>query len=211
MCRLLSVVSAQPFNPAPFLASFAAVSKNSKQYQGHGWGCAVLSPLGWRLYRDIRPIWEDDLSRFPFTTRLLAHARSAFRDEGIVVENNMPFSDGRTVFLFNGELYGVRLKSEGRIGAEKIYNLIRRFDRGDPHEALRKAVALIEKRTRIIKAMNIVLSDGSRDWASSLFSDDPGYFTLRHKTENGMRVLCSEPFPGETDWSPIENRFIGEI
>jgi len=36
----------------------------------------------------------------------VAHARSAFEDKDIVVENNMPFTDGERVFIFNGELRG---------------------------------------------------------------------------------------------------------
>jgi glutamine amidotransferase len=211
MCRLLFVESAEPFDMAGHLAPFAAISKNSKEFQGHGWGCSWLTQDGWKTYRNVRPVWEDDLSQFAKTTLLLAHARSAFRNEGVAVENNMPFTDGKTVFIFNGELRGVRIKAEGRIGAEKVYNFIRQFDRGDPFEALKKAAAVIEKRTRNIKAMNIILSDGKRAWASSLFSEDPDYFTLRKKEAGGLRVVCSEIYPGETGWRTIENRFTGEI
>jgi predicted glutamine amidotransferase len=211
MCRLLWVTSPEPFDPTPRLRSFAEVCRNSREYQGHGWGCAAWDGSRWSLYRNIRPVWEDEWPAFPAVTRLLAHARSAFRDEGIAVENNMPFSDGRTVFAFNGELHGVRLRSEGRIGAEKIYNLIRGFDRGDRFEALRRAVGVIEKRSRYVRAMNIVLADGERAWASSLFSESPDYFTLHRKSENGVRTICSEPFPGEAGWEPLDNRFMGEV
>ena len=69
----------------------------------------------------MRPIWEDDWRPPGRTTLLLAHARSAFRDEGIRVENNMPFHDGERGFIFNGELRGVRIRERGRIGAEKVY------------------------------------------------------------------------------------------
>lgn len=98
-----------------------------------------MDPAGqWQIYRNIRPVWEDDFSSLPDTTLLVAHARSAFEDKDIVVENNMPFSDGKAVFVFNGELRGVKIKEEGRIGAEKIFNFIRRFDSGDPLAALKK-------------------------------------------------------------------------
>ena len=90
---------------------------------------------------------------FDRTTLLVAHARSAFRDEGIVVDNNMPFYDGERVFIFNGELRGVRLRETGRIGAEKVFNFIRLFDRGDPLAAVRRALPIIERRTRYVRAM----------------------------------------------------------
>src|SRR5512136_2582737 len=102
----------------------------------------------------------DRLSRFPRTSFLIAHARSAFEDRDITVENNMPFSDGERIFIFNGELRGVKLHEQGRIGAEKIFNFIRRFDRGDTLAALKKAVELIRKRTRYIRGMNIIMAKG---------------------------------------------------
>ena len=211
MCRLLLVHSRDPFDPAPHLQAFAEISRNSREFQGHGWGCAVLSGSGWSVHRDIRPVWEDDLGRFPPTTRLLAHARSAFRNEAIAVENNMPFTDGETVFLFNGELHGVRLKAEGRIGAEKVFNVIRRSAGGKGLEALRRAVRVIESRSRYVKAMNIIVSDAANAWVSSLFNEDADYFTLRRRVRGGVTVVCSEPYPGTGGWESLENRFMGAV
>ena len=41
MCRLLCVHSARPFEIAPHLAAFASLSRDSREYQGHGWGLRV--------------------------------------------------------------------------------------------------------------------------------------------------------------------------
>jgi glutamine amidotransferase len=205
MCRLLAVRSQDAFSPAPFLEKFAFISKNSREFQGHGWGCAWLDPSGqWQIYRNIRPVWEDDFSPFPATTLLVAHARSAFEDRDIVLANNMPFSDGKAVFVFNGELRGVKIKEEGRIGAEKIFNFIRRFDSGDPLAALKKATGIIRNRTRSIRGMNIILVKDRRIYLSTYFQGDPDYFTMRCK-ENGQLILCSDPFPSEQGWTPIAN------
>ena len=163
------------------------------------------------MYRDIRPIWEDDLSRFATTNVLVAHARSAFRDEGIVVENNMPFSDGESVFVFNGELNGVRIREAGRIGAEKIYNYIRRFDRGDKLAALARGTEIIDKRTRYIRAMNIILAEGERAWLATRFNEDADYFQMHRLTRGGMRLVCSQPFPGESSWTRIANGTVSTI
>ena len=118
MCRLLCVRGREDFDPEEHLAAFTRIAKESREFQGHGWGCAWLEGGRWRLYHNVRPIWEDDWRPPGRTTLLLAHARSAFRDEGIRVENNMPFHDGERVFIFNGELRGVRIKERGRIGAD---------------------------------------------------------------------------------------------
>ena len=205
MCRILYANCATPFPIAEKLRPFAELSRNSREFQGHGWGCAWRTDDGWQQYHDIRPIWEDDLNQFGSTHLLLVHARSAFRDEGIVVENNMPFSDGESVFIFNGELRGVRIKSEGRIGAEKIYNYIRRFDQGDKCAATTKAVEIIKKRSSYVRAMNIILSDGTQSCLSTSYREDADYFQMHQKREQGLHLVCSQPFAGDLGWTRIDN------
>ncbi len=205
MCRLLLVKAAREFSIQEQLVAFAEMSKNSKEYQGHGWGCAYLQEGQWRLYKNIRPIWEDDLSQFQKTRLLVGHARSAFKDEGIVVENNMPFYDGRYVFIFNGELRGVKISEKGRIGAEKIFNYIKRFDRGDMLEALQRGVAVIQKRTQYVRAMNIIIADMERAYLASLFSEQPEYFTMHYKEAPDSVIICSESAKADEAWKKIEN------
>jgi glutamine amidotransferase len=211
MCRLLAVKSPEPIDVREHLRLLAQIAKNSPEYQGHGWGCAWLGPdHRWASYHNIKPVWEDDLTQFPETDLLLVHARSAFRDEGIVVENNMPFEQGDDIFIFNGELHGVKIREEGRIGAEKIFNFIERFNEGDLDEALRKGVDIIMKRTRLVKAMNIIMSEGQALHVSSTFTERPEYFTmhwrkgvdLQREAASGVMV-CSDPLPGTRGWRPI--------
>ncbi len=205
MCRLLCVSAAVPFEIAPHLAKFARIAESSREYQGHGWGCARIDDGRWHVYRDIRPVWEDERRDFGRTTLLLAHARSAFRDEGIAVENNMPFQDGRLAFIFNGELRGVRIREDGRIGAEKIFNYILRFEQGDSLAGLRKALGIINRRTRYVRAMNLIMACRERIYLASQFSEDATYFQMHIKHTNGATLLCSAPYAGENDWTPVAN------
>jgi glutamine amidotransferase len=206
MCRLLAVRSAVKIPAASYLEPFARVAQRSTEYQGHGWGVAYrVEGDEWAYYKNIKPIWEDDLQQFPASDMLIAHARSAFRDEGIVVENNMPFYDERAIFIFNGELQGVRLREEGRIGAEKIFNVIKRFDRGDLSVALQKATALIQKRTRYVRAMNIIVTDRQQFYVSSSYAERPSYFQMAVKHDPAV-VICSDPFAGEAGWERIPNQ-----
>jgi glutamine amidotransferase len=210
MCRLLVVRSQVPFDPRDALTRFASVARNSREYQGHGWGCAWQEEgRDWQMYHNICPVWEDDLSQFPKTSLLIAHARSAFEDKDIFVENNMPFSDGARVFIFNGELRGVKIREEGRIGAEKIFNFIRRFDSGDTRAALEKAGAIIRNRTKFIRAMNIILVKERGIYLSTFFTGDEDYFTMRYK-EGPELVICSEAFPSEEGWQCIANETVRE-
>ena len=205
MCRILYARADAPFPITELLRPFAAMAQRSREFQGHGWGCAWRDADGWQQYHNILPVWEDSLDAFAETHLLLVHARSAFRDEGIVVENNMPFSDGESVFVFNGELRGVRIQSEGRIGAEKIYNYIRRFDKGDKCAATQRAVDIINKRSSYVRAMNLILSDGEQSCLSTGYSEDPDYFQMYRKQAPGMDLVCSRPLDGDGGWNTIDN------
>lgn len=208
MCRLLCIKADHDFDMEADLATFAEIAKHSREYQGHGWGCAWLQGGEWKIYRNIKPIWEDKLERFGRSSLLIAHARSAFRDEGICVENNMPFFDGENVFVFNGELRGVRIKEQGRIGAEKVFNYIKRFGRRDMLDAIRRAVGIIENKTRYVRAMNMIIASKTNVYLSTLFNEDAAYFQMWTKSVGGTLRICSEPYPGETLWRPADNRTI---
>jgi predicted glutamine amidotransferase len=206
MCRLLAVKSTTPLRCEPHLRALAHIARHSREYQGHGWGCARLTSTGhWSVYRSIRPVWTDDLTRFADTTLLIAHARSAFRNEGITVASNMPFRDDCRVFAFNGELHGVRIRAPGRTGAEKLFNFIRRFDRGDLEAALAAAAAAVAARTRHIRAMNVVMSDGRGVYVHSTFNEDPDYFTMFTRPIGRGFIVCSRPYPHQTGWQPVQN------
>ncbi len=172
-------------------------------------------------YKSISPIWEDDHTPFGPTNVLLVHARSAFRDEDIVLTNNMPFVSDRWSFAFNGELRGVRVKAKGRTGAARIWNLIQRAHRTSGlsmSEAVTRTVAMLEKRSDYIRAVNILLTDGTRVILHSTFNESSDYFTLhQHAAADGnLIVTSSEPFDlshafQATDnispqWQPVRNR-----
>lgn len=211
MCRLLYIDSANEFSIKEYLVKFAEISKNSKEYQGHGWGCAFWENGKWNYYKNIKPVWEDSFDKFGKTTRLIAHARSAFQDKGIAVENNMPFYDEKYVFIFNGELSGVRIKEEGRIGAEKIFNFIKRFDKENIKDALAKGTDAIKKLTSYIRAMNIIIADKSKAYVYSYFNEEPDYFTMNFVKNDRVTIVCSEKLPAINGWMKIENNSLAEF
>jgi glutamine amidotransferase len=211
MCRLLYVRANSPFAIRDHLEVFAEISKNSPEYQGHGWGCAWVCDSEWRFHHDIQPVWEDDLAGFGHTTLLIAHARSAFRDEGICVENNMPFFDGRHVFIFNGELQGVRIREQGRIGAEKIFNYVKRFDENTMFESIQRGVKVIEKRTRYVRAMNFIMASLDSTYLATLYGENAGYFQLHRRHDAEMDRVCSAAYPGERGWQVIDNHTIATL
>ena len=200
MCRILFVKSKVEFNISEYIEPFAGMCKNSREFQGHGWGFASNGLAGWYRYKNINPIWNDKSYPEQKTNLLIAHARSAFEDKDIRVENNMPFFDEKFVFVFNGELRNVKIKSDGRIGAEKIFNFIKKFYKGNMAEAIKKAVSIIKKRTGYLRAVNIVISDVLETFAYSTFSEDAEYFTLRYSINKKHTILCSEELNINSNW-----------
>ncbi len=211
MCRLLYVNSKEEFCIVDYLYKFAEMSRKSKEYQGHGWGCAYLHNGNWCFYKNINPIWEDNLKQFGNTKLLIAHARSAFRDEGISIENNMPFNDDKYIFIFNGELRGVKIKEKGRIGAEKIFNYIKRFDKGNFSDAIKRGTEIIIKKTTYIRAMNFIITDASNVYLYSYFNEEPDYFTMYKKISDDLILICSEKLNDELDWQTIPNNTLMEL
>ncbi len=214
MCRLLMVKSQEEFLIEPMLEKFAEICMNSREYQGHGWGITYLHEGKREFYRSVTPIWDDELTWHfgQHSTRFLAvHARSAFQDKGIDVVNNMPFIDDDYVFIFNGELQGVKIKEAGRIGAEKVFNFIKRFNKGDMLAAMQRAVPLIEKHSENIRAMNMMISDMENVYLCSQFNSEEDYFTMHRKRDGDRLIICSDPFPGETGWTPISNKTISSV
>lgn len=191
MCRILAVLADRPVDARPLVDAFAERCRASREFQGDGWGVAWREAGGWRVFRTVRPIWEERAPALPPSTLFLVHARSAFRNEGVAVENNMPFVEDDLAFAFNGELRGVRLKAPGDTGAWRLFHLLKRFastesDGDGPAsvgagglETLRRLDGLVTRRTEYVRALNVVTSDGTRVWLNTRFGEDPDYFTLR--------------------------------
>jgi hypothetical protein len=211
VCRLLAVTAATPFAIPDHLRRFALVAKNSREYQGHGWGCAWFDAGAWHTYHSILPIWEDDLAAFGDTRVLMAHARSAFRDEGIAVENNMPYLADPLAFVFNGELHGVRIAENGRTGAEKLFRFLVRSGGESGVDGLRRSLSLVRRRSRYVRAMNLVIGGPGRFLLGTSFGEDEDYFTMHVRQGEGRTVVCSRPCDDEAGWRPVPNHTIEAI
>jgi glutamine amidotransferase len=213
MCRILGIQAGELIDAVPWIEAFARSCRDSREFQGHGWGMSWRDNGNWRRYRSIRPIWEDTVE-LPATRLVLIHARSAFRNEGIVAENNMPFLSGDLAFAFNGELHGVRLSAPGATGAGRLLHLLERFRvaaGGDALKALARLDALIALRSDYVRALNIVVSDGHELFINSRYSEDQDYFTLHTASvpsQQGLRMVSSERISAgevEPDWLSIPN------
>ena len=185
--------------------SFKERCRRSPEYQGDGFGVTLRASGRWERRRSLTPIWEDALRLPKRVDVLVVHARSAFRNEGIAVENNMPFESDEVSFVFNGEIRGIRLRAPGRIGAEKLFHLILERRRSGVPEAIGAVDRLVRSRSRYVVAMNVALTSLNGDpsiYAHCRFSERPEYFTL-HVREGEVRGVSSEPL--DRNFRPMEN------
>ncbi|MBI2074211.1 MAG: hypothetical protein HYT83_00060 [Candidatus Levybacteria bacterium] len=165
-------------------------------WQGDGWGISYLSGNKWESYKSLLPVWEDTgiFQTFPKTSVFLIHARSASfpKDKGIL-EFNQPYVYKNYSFVFNGLLKGVNLSVPGRIGAEKIWYILRNnLDQYSPIISLQKAAELLVKSSKRINALNIGLSDGQKIYSYCYFTQNPEYYNLQLDNSNNLNIICSE-------------------
>ena len=204
MCRFLVIRAEAPFETPGLLTTFRRKCRDSDEYQGHGWGAAWRRAGHWSRHKSLTPIWEDVFELPEMVDFLIVHARSAFQDSGIAIENNMPFYRDELAFVFNGELRGVRLRVPGRIGAEKVFHLIEHAAEksGDLPRALASTEELLLSKSDYVRALNVAVSDGERIYARCRYNESPSYFTL-HVRDDAVRAVCSEPL--DSAFKPMQN------
>jgi len=205
MCRLLLIKDKKLFEVVEYLREFARIAKNAKYNQGDGWGfCYLNSDNIWINYKNVNPIWEDDLSKFKDikTNCLISHVRDAVNLETINVENNMPFLNekGDLVFAFNGRLKGAKMKVKGNTGAHKIFNIIQdKIDEYGFVDGFKKATDYIEENTTYIRALNLIVSNKEDIAVLCRYNEEEDFLQMYYGEKNGRFVVCSENFMDFTD------------
>ena len=54
--------------------------------------------------------------------------------------------------------------------------------------------------------MNLIIASRDSSELASFYNERPDYFQM-HRTERaGAQIVCSDPYPGESGWRPINNR-----
>lgn len=199
--------SKKPIKPNRFLADFAKICKNNSQWQGDGWGIAwKLEDGNWKIEKSLKPIWEEEekFRKVSATKLLVVHARGAsFPHQKGDINFNQPYVDSNVCFVFNGELYGVKLKAEGKIGAQKIFNLLERT-------SLERVRYLLRKNSKKILGMNIGLVKGDTINVLCDYDEQQDYYTLRYYIDKDITLVCSEEI-GNYKWTKMKKGEIKEI
>ncbi|OLS23980.1 MAG: Gamma-glutamyl-hercynylcysteine sulfoxide hydrolase [Candidatus Heimdallarchaeota archaeon LC_3] len=211
MCRLLMIKATNPKNKIDsnhYLKLFSKMAKTSIEYQGDGWGVAWREENDWKLYKSENPIWEETFEQINNTDFLLAHVRSAFNNSGSDVESTMPFKKENKLFIFNGEIRGVKIRSTGKSGAEKLFNFILRLDNGNLYNSLQRTSKILEKQSNYIRANNFIIIDKNQAYIHNYFNENPDYFTIFKKQDKNVLTVCSEQLDSSPKWEKIQNKTI---
>lgn len=203
MCRFLLYKSNRLTKPEKILRLFANMAKNSQaldgDWQGDGWGISWLDNKNcWQTTKSQNPIWNDmnKFSSIPVNKLFVIHARSAsFPQHKDNVNYNQPYVNNNYVFVFNGLLKGVRIKSDknSEIGAQKIWSLLQNILKTHPPlVALNKLKQILLNNSEKIQALNIGLSDKKNLYSLCYFSSNPDYYQLHYFSKNNTNIICSE-------------------
>ena len=197
MCRFLLVKTKDKFKIDQIAFEFAKKCQLSKEWQGDGWGiCWLEDNKTWKGFKSLFPIWEEKKFDFPQSRIFLLHARSSsFKEHKNKIEYNQPFFDDKLAFVFNGFVSKVKLnfKVEGEIGAQKIFNLIKKFAKKfGTKKSILKVKDLVQKNSEKIDALNLGVCDKKNFYVLCFYSKDPDYYQLWYSKKKNFVIVSSE-------------------
>lgn len=198
------VKSQKLIRPQKFIRAFALMCQKSKttedDWQGDGWGIALkMKNYEWQVYKSLKPIWEDQegFSQFQKTKMFVVHSRSAsFVSQKGIVEYNQPYVSDDYCFVFNGMLKGVKIrrKSRGKIGAQKIFNLLLdNLKTNSPKNSLRRVEQLLLRNSKKLEGLNIGLAYKDKFYVLCQHqSEYEDYFSIRYNMDKDPTIVVSE-------------------
>lgn len=215
MCRFLLVKSKNKIKPEKFLREFSSMCEKSRapdgDWQGDGWGIALKSQISklksqsWDIYKSLKPVWKDQeqFNKFPETDLFVVHARSSgFPDQKGIIEYNQPYIEDSLCYVFNGMIRGVSLSKPiaGKIGAQKIFSLLKQqIQNNPPEEALENVDKLIINNAKKAEGMNIGFVYEDKFYVLCEYENNQDYFGVRYFRDDNITLVCSEPI-GSYQW-----------
>jgi len=206
MCRFIFYASKKkkeidiknPLNQFALMSQKANAPDGDKQEDG--WGIYFIENKKEYLFKSTKAIWEDKekIKNIKKAKLFIAHARSAsFINHKNQIEFNQPFIEENLVFVFNGFLKKVFLpyNLDGKIGAQKIFNLIIKIkkEETDLKTSIKKAIKNIKDNTKQIFGLNFLIFDGQKLYVYSLATINKEYYQLYLYEDEDIFSLSSSP------------------
>jgi len=179
-----------------------------------GWGIAYLQDGEWQIYRSVKPIFEDNLSKFDGvkTSVAIIHARKVTKGE-IALKNTHPFSKRDYVFCHNGTVFdnisfSQDFKVKGNTDSEQIFYSLLTDHKDEMSSTIRNNM----KKYKDFTGINIILANPKKTFVSIHHNECPLYYTMKMLKSKDAVVISSEKLPQlEGEWQEISMGKIVEI
>jgi len=206
MCRFIFYASKdqKQTNIKKPLMNFANMCKKTNAPDGDkqedGWGVYYKKNNKEYLFKSTKPIWEDKevINNLNYASIFIAHARSSsFKNHKNQIEFNQPYIKDNLIFVFNGFLKNVSIPSlPGKIGAQKIFNLIiknTKKEKNDLKKSIKKTIEIIKKNTQQIFGLNFLVFNGQKLYVYSFATINKEYYQLYLYEDEKMFSISSSP------------------
>jgi predicted glutamine amidotransferase len=223
MCRFLIIHSLKEFSPENYTEDFIEKTKKSLTPDGDlqkdGWGIFYLNYKNntYNIFKSLNPIWEDkinynDLGKINFLALHVRSSSTPYIENKI--EYNQPYYKENFLFLFNGLLKGVKIQSEGEIGAQKLFNLFFKFykDEKEDFKIFKEFISYVKENSKEIVGLNLAIVNikERKIFINSKFSCYEDYFTLKIFKNKNFLIISSVTLDN-IEFEKIKNDSILEI
>jgi len=229
MCRMLVAVG--NFNIDYLIQDFILMASDQnekhennvdKEFKhGDGWGIAYFENHEIKVFRSTKAVFEDpqvDQFRNLKTNFVILHARKASKGS-VETQNVHPFehklNGNHYLFFHNGTIrdeihFDNHFQPVGKTDSERLFYSFLSDTNGQLTEkTLRSRLTEIRDFT----AANFILTDGEVTYASSWYSENPNYYTLKVLQTPGRVIVASEVLPHykTADWLRLKNHDIVSV
>ncbi len=238
MCRMIGVISKVPVSVTPFLRQLSIQAQHGNHApHGDGYGVGFFLNGGIHLSRSVKPLHMSELPADSAQTAniLVLHARKAGVGK-VHLANVHPFSDKleeqNYLFAHNGTVKDINacgrhleeLESgkicDSKIAFERVMEVI--MEGYSTEVAMRMTIQELEDACTEISALNWLMTDGTKLYASRYHYRDGDYYSLYHSENENTIVISTEPFDWEvciqekgknqtSQWRLLDNRTVSSF
>ena len=216
MCRLMGIFSKEEFsieNQRELIENFKAIAKQDRTI-GHthadGWGLAWLEDNSYRIFKNTKPIWEDEIPQNITSRSYIIHARKASVGR-VDINNTHPFQIGDLILAHNGHINSdiptYSHKPLGDTDSESLLALLTDLYEGG--YTIETALSrILQGIGNDFYAINLIIGSLKERafWILNYYNDIDDvhnlHYTIRYKVDDDKLIVASEPIDND-EWKEL--------
>ena len=196
-------------------------NENKEFKHSDGWGIAYLDENKLKIFRSVKPIYEDPKAeqfKNLNTSMLILHARYGTKGE-LNINNIHPFELKKTnsnfIFFHNGTVrdeltIDPEFRLKGETDSEKFFYYLMTGNFGEI------SLNWLQKRMLNMKnfsGANFILTNGKYSYIANWYSLNPLYYTMKMLRQKESIFISSELLPhySQADWIHFKNHSLVSI